>query len=71
MNSRIQRLAVALPENIDGILITSRVNRYYFTGLISSAGTLLVTHQDAVFIIDFRYFEDAKRIVGRESCASG
>jgi Xaa-Pro aminopeptidase len=63
MNSRIQRLAAALPENTDGILITSRVNRYYFTGMISSAGTLLVTHQDAVFIIDFRYYEDAKRIV--------
>ena len=71
MNSRIQRLAAALPENTDGILITSRVNRYYFTGMISSAGTLLVTHQDAVFIIDFRYFEDAKRIVKDAKGASG
>lgn len=63
MNNRIQRLAAALPENIDGVLVTSRVNRYYFTGMVSSAGALLVTHNEAFFIIDFRYFEDAKSIV--------
>ncbi len=47
-------------------LITSSANRFYLTGFDSSAGVVLVTKQQAYFIIDFRYFEAAKMAV--KSC---
>ncbi len=42
---RIQALVEKLPQEVDGALITSTVNRHYFTGLRSSAGVLLVTRK--------------------------
>ncbi len=60
MKERIARLQAALPDGVDGALITSDVNRRYYTGFASSAGTLLVSRSDALFIIDFRYYEAAK-----------
>lgn len=56
----IQRLARALPPEVDAALIVSDVNRRYYTGVASSAGTLLVTRKGAELIIDFRYIEKAK-----------
>ncbi|MBO5358221.1 MAG: aminopeptidase P family protein [Clostridia bacterium] len=41
-------------------------NRFYLTGFNSSAGVVLVTPQSASFIVDFRYFEKAKKVV--KSC---
>ena len=61
--NRIEKLMKALPENADAAIITSDVNRRYFTGLGSSAGTLLVFRDAAYFIIDFRYIEVAKATV--------
>ena len=58
--NRIEKLSKALPEGADAALITSDVNRRYFTGLGSSAGTLLAFRDAAYFIIDFRYIEVAK-----------
>lgn len=57
---RIKQLISKMPEEIDALIINTPVNRLYLTGLQSSAGTLLVTRDDAYFIIDFRYFERAK-----------
>ncbi len=41
-------------------------NRFYLTGFKSSAGVVLITSKSASFIIDFRYFEKAKKVV--KSC---
>lgn len=54
---RIKRLSQMLPEGIDGALITSEVNRQYYTGFPSSAGALLVTAEGAVLLLDSRYIE--------------
>ncbi len=50
----------------DCALITSDINRRYFTGMKSSAGTLLVMKNAAYLIIDFRYIERARATV--KSC---
>ncbi|MBQ9375464.1 MAG: aminopeptidase P family protein [Ruminococcus sp.] len=55
-----------LTGKIDGVcdcgVITSDVNRRYFTGMKSSAGTLVVFKEQAYFIIDFRYIEKAQKL---------
>ncbi len=61
--TNLEKLMQRLPENIDCALITSDVSRYYFTGMRSSAGTLVVTKKSAYMIIDFRYIEKAKNII--------
>ncbi|SDA15967.1 Xaa-Pro aminopeptidase [Ruminococcus sp. YE71] len=50
-------------ENLGGAIICSDVNRRYFTGMKSSAGTLLVFPEAAYLIIDFRYIEKARNTV--------
>lgn len=52
-----------LPECADGVLITSDINRRYFTGMKSSAGMLLIFKDCAYLIIDFRYIEKARNTV--------
>lgn len=64
MIGRIEQLVKNLPQEIDAVLITSEVNRLYYTGLQSSAGTLLITKDgQSYFIVDFRYIEKAKAII--------
>ncbi len=63
MADKIRNLTIKMPEDLDAVIITSSVNRLYFTGLKSSAGTLLITKEKAYFIIDFRYIELAKRTI--------
>ncbi len=46
----------------DCALITSDINRRYFTDMKSSAGTLLVLKNAAYLIIDFRYIEKARAV---------
>lgn len=57
----------ALQRNITGkaqaFLITSDVNRFYFTGFSSSAGAVLVTKSKAYLLVDFRYGESAENTV--------
>ena len=52
-----------LPENADGALITSDINRRYFTGMKSSAGIILKFKECSYLIIDFRYIEKARNTV--------
>ena len=59
--SRIKQLK--LPKGADAALITSDINRRYFTGMKSSAGYVLVFHDAAYLIIDFRYIEKARNTV--------
>lgn len=47
----------------DCALITSDVNRRYFTGMKSSAGIVLVFPEKAYLLIDFRYIEKARATV--------
>ena len=63
MTERIVALQNNMPEGVDGAIIMSGVNRRYFTGFNSSAGTLLITREKAMFIIDFRYIEAAKNTI--------
>ncbi len=61
MNKRIEKLMSMLPENVDCALITADINRRYFTGMLSSAGTLVCFRDEAYLIIDFRYIEKARK----------
>lgn len=63
MNNRFERLFAQLPDSIDCVLITSDVNRRYFTGMKSSDGTVLAFRDKAYLLIDFRYIEKARNIV--------
>ncbi len=63
MKKHIERLMEMLPHESDCAIITSDVNRRYFTGMQSSAGTLLCFRENAYLIIDFRYIEKARNIV--------
>ncbi|MFJ7646541.1 M24 family metallopeptidase [Lysinibacillus sp. NPDC097279] len=57
---KLQKLRKTLQEkNIDGILITNEYNRRYMTGFTGTAGVAIVSQNDAVFITDFRYTEQA------------
>lgn len=60
---RIKKLSQMLPEDIDAALITSDVNRRYYTGFVSSAGALLVTRKEAVLLLDSRYVEAGTKAV--------
>ncbi|MFY0518003.1 M24 family metallopeptidase [Lysinibacillus sp. UGB7] len=57
---KLQKLRKALQEHsIEGILITNEYNRRYMTGFTGTAGVAIVSQNDAVFITDFRYTEQA------------
>ncbi len=61
--SKFEKLFEVMPEGIDCALITADVNRRYFTGMKSSAGTILAFKDKAYLIIDSRYFEVASLTV--------
>lgn len=58
---KLDQLMQNMPASIDCGLITSHINRRYFTGFASSAGIVVVTRQKAFLLIDFRYFERASQ----------
>ncbi|MEL3961626.1 Xaa-Pro peptidase family protein [Lysinibacillus endophyticus] len=61
---KLEKLRKALiDENVDAILITNQYNRRYMTGFTGTAGVAIVSQNDAVFITDFRYTEQAKKQV--------
>lgn len=62
MEKRIKKLQKHLAKS-QAFLITSDVNRFYFTGLSSSAGSVLVTEKNAYLLVDFRYLEIAQKKV--------
>ncbi|PEO35873.1 aminopeptidase P family N-terminal domain-containing protein, partial [Bacillus pseudomycoides] len=56
MTTRIKKIQEQLTEyGIDGLLITKKENRQYATGFTGSAGVVLLSATEAVFITDFRY----------------
>ena len=50
-------------EGADCVLITSDINRRYFTGMKSSAGVVIAFPGKAYLLIDFRYIEKARAVV--------
>ncbi|WNS74713.1 Xaa-Pro peptidase family protein [Bacillus sp. DTU_2020_1000418_1_SI_GHA_SEK_038] len=44
---------------IDAMLITNDQNRRYMTGFTGSAGLVLITKEEALLVVDFRYVEQA------------
>jgi len=61
--TQFEKLFSQLPESIDCVLITSDINRRYFTGMKSSDGTVIAFRDKAYLIIDFRYIEKARATV--------
>ncbi len=57
MTDRIRRLREALPEEAQALLITSPENRFYVSGIRTSAGGILLTRDECYFFADFRYIE--------------
>lgn len=60
---RIERLREKLNADFSAALVEEGYNRAYLSEFPSSAGTLIVTKSDALFIIDFRYIEAAEKTV--------
>ncbi|SDK55558.1 M24 family metallopeptidase [Sediminibacillus albus] len=61
---KLEKLRAAIKEsNIDALLITSAKNRRYITGFTGTAGVALVSADEALFITDFRYTEQANEQV--------
>ncbi|QHE52923.1 Xaa-Pro peptidase family protein [Pontibacillus sp. HMF3514] len=46
-------------QDLDALLITNGKNRRYMTEFTGTAGVVLITQEDALFITDFRYMEQA------------
>lgn len=60
---KIIRLQQAMPSDMEAAILQDAANRFFLTGMKSSAGTVLVTRNKAWLIIDFRYFEEAEEKV--------
>ncbi len=60
MEYRIKNLQKNLKSDFQAFLITSDVNRFYYTSFSSSAGCVLVTKSNAYLLVDFRYIEAAQ-----------
>ncbi|MFC5557810.1 M24 family metallopeptidase [Ureibacillus thermophilus] len=61
---RIEKLRKELESRqVDAMLITNPYNRRYMTGFTGTSGAAVVSKNDAVFITDFRYTEQAKKQV--------
>ena len=61
--TNIEKLMNIIPNNNTCALVTSEINRRYFTGLKSSDGLVVCFKEKAYLIIDFRYYEKAYKTV--------
>lgn len=61
MNKRIQLIRQILQDKkLDGILLTSPQNRFYFSGFTGSTATLLITPKQLLLLTDSRYTVQSK-----------
>lgn len=60
---RIRKLMQMTKDCCDAVIIQNGVDRFYFTGFSSSAGTLVVMPDEAVFYADSRYIQAAREKV--------
>lgn len=59
-NKRVIKLRESLRQrNLEAVFITSAVNRRYLSGFTGSSGYVLITHQKAYLLTDFRYMTQA------------
>ncbi len=58
--TRLEKLVSALPEALDGIIVTSEINQEYLTGFRYTDGYVIVTKKNSYVLADFRYIEAAK-----------
>lgn len=68
MNEKILRFLNSLPKEegdikIDAAIIYSNVNRFYLTGFKSSDGVVIITRNNSYLLVDFRYYEIARKTV--------
>ena len=63
---RLGLLAARLPCPAQAAIILTPANRYYFTGVYSSDGVLVVTKNAAVLLVDSRYIETARKTAACE-----
>lgn len=60
ISRRLQKLRSNLAANaLDGMFVSQEDNRYYLSGFLGTAGSLVITPRDAVLATDFRYIEQA------------
>lgn len=61
MEQRLTRLHAAMEkQGLDAMIVLRPENRRYLSGFTGSAGVLLVTLDEAVFLTDFRYTQQAQ-----------
>lgn len=59
---KLEKLRASLEEHgVDALLITNGHSRRYMTGFTGTAGVAIISKNDAVFITDFRYTEQAAK----------
>src|SRR5579875_675171 len=59
---KLEKLRAAFEANgIDGILISSPFNRRYISNFTGTSGVVLISSDQAQFITDFRYIEQASK----------
>ena len=64
-SARVERLREQITEvGCDGLLVTKLVNIRYLTGFTGSAGVLLLTPHDCLFVTDGRYSGQAADQIG-------
>mgnify|MGYP001247233057 FL=1 len=58
--NKIERIRQRLhEESIDALLVTNPYNRRYMANFTGTAGVVFITKEEALFITDFRYVEQA------------
>ena len=51
MEERLKKLMKMLPEELDGAILLAPVHRKYYLGIVSSAGSLIITRKKWIFDI--------------------
>ncbi len=59
----LDKFIANFPSKFDAGLITSPANRYYYTGINTSAGVVILTKDKGYFLVDSRYIEVAQKLV--------
>ena len=50
--SRVEQLREWMPPDIDAAIVETEVNRFYFSDFSSSAGTLIVTREKGILVVE-------------------
>lgn len=60
MEERLKKLMEMLPEELDGAILLAPVHRKYYLGIVSSAGSLIITREKCFFYCRFSIYRDGK-----------